>query len=163
MKSAGISSQSEHTGHACLKLVIGADHRGFAHKEFLKKNVSVPGTSLHWLDVGAFDEKRSDYPIFAREVCQAMLSGKAQLGILICGSGVGMAIAANRYKGIYAALAWNEQVARLSRQDDNANILVLPSDFVTSQEAASMTQVWLQAQFNGGRYQERVALLDTLG
>ena len=74
-----------------------------------------------------------------------------------------MVIAANRYKDIYAALAWNEQVARMSREDDNANILVVPSDFVTPDEAVAMTHAWLQAAFNGGRYQERIAMLDTLG
>jgi ribose 5-phosphate isomerase B len=146
-----------------LTLVIGTDHRGFAHKEYLKKMLVISGISVQWIDVGAGDEKRSDYPVFARAAVQEMLSGRAQLGVLLCGSGVGMAIAANRYKKIYAALAWNEIVAQQSREDDNANILVLPADFVTPDQAVAMVQVWLQACFNGGRYQERVAMLDTLG
>lgn len=146
-----------------LTIAIGADHRGFAHKEYLKKMVAPVGMTITWLDVGAFNADRSDYPLFARAACRELLAGRAHRAILICGSGVGMAIAANRFKGIYAALAWNEEVARVSREDDNTNVLALPSDFVTAEAAVAIVQSWLKAEFRGGRYQERVALLDTLG
>ncbi len=144
-------------------IAIGADHRGFAHKEYLKKMVAPVGMKISWIDVGAFNSDRSDYPLFARAACQELLAGRAQRAILICGSGVGMAIAANRFKGIYAALAWNEEVARVSREDDDTNVLALPSDFVTAEQSVTIVHAWLQAEFRGGRYQERVALLDTLG
>ena len=146
-----------------LTIAIGADHRGFAHKEYLKKMAAPLGMHITWIDVGAFNSDRSDYPLFARAACQELLAGRAHRALLICGSGVGMAIAANRFKGIYAALVWNEEVARVSREDDNTNVLALPSDFVTVEQAVTIVQAWLKAEFRGGRYQERVAALDTLG
>lgn len=145
-----------------MKIVLGADHRGYGHKEFLKLQNTIAGITITWIDVGAFDEQRSDYPIFAHAACKEMLTGNADKGILICGTGVGMAIAANRYKKIRAALAWNEQVAQLSAQDDNANILVLPSDFISYEQSLALVTAWLAAQFKGGRYGERVAMIDEL-
>ena len=118
-----------------MNIVIGADHRGYEHKEYIKKQLSNEKKAIEWLDVGAFDMERSDYPVFAKAVAKAMLDGKAQLGILICGSGVGMAVVANRYPKIYAALVWNEAVARVSREHDNINVLVVPSDFVSAEQS----------------------------
>lgn len=144
-------------------IALGTDHRGFAHKEFIKKNSALAGITVQWLDVGAHTADRSDYPVFAKKVCELMQQGKVERAVLICGSGVGMVVAANRFKGIYAALAWNDVVARLCVEHDNANILVLPSDFVTQQQALTMTGVWLQSKFNGGRYQQRLDQIDALG
>lgn len=146
-----------------MKLAIGTDHRGFEHKNFLKKNLVIANQSIEWVDVGANTAERSDYPVYAHELCRLVREGKADLGILLCGSGVGMAIAANRFRGIYAALAWNEAVAKQSREDDNANVLVLPADFISPEQAVSMTAVWLQATFHGGRYQKRIEMLDLYG
>ncbi|MCX5922041.1 MAG: RpiB/LacA/LacB family sugar-phosphate isomerase [Candidatus Dependentiae bacterium] len=145
-----------------MKIVIGADHRGFSHKACIKERVQVADKSIEWLDVGAYNADRSDYPVFVEAVCQALLERRADFGILLCGSGVGMSIAANRFPGIYAALAWNEEVARMSRQDDNANILVLPADFVSHEQAIAMVKSWLQATFKQGRYQERLTMVDNL-
>lgn len=144
-----------------MNIAIGADHRGFEHKEYIKKHVKVSGKSIEWLDVGAFNTEYSNYPDFSFTVAQAMVKGEADWGVLLCGSGVGMAIAANRFHGIYAALAWNEEVARLSKEHDKANILVVPSDFVSMEQAASMVQVWLAADFLGGRYQQRIDIIDS--
>jgi len=165
------TKKSDNANH--VTIAIGADHRGFAHKEYLKKIITSAGMNIHWIDVGAFNEERSDYPLFAAAACKELLVGHAQRVILICGSGVGMAIAANRYKGIYAALVWNEEVARVSRQDDNTNVLALPSDFVAPDEAVAIIHAWLHAEFRGNvaggnadfdtRYQERIKLLDMLG
>ena len=88
------------------------------------------------------------------------MQGKAERGILLCGSGIGMVIAANRFKGIYAALCWNEAIARVAREDDGSNLLVLPSDFVHEDDAVALVQVWLKAAFKGGRYQVRLDMLD---
>lgn len=118
--------------------------------------------TISWLDVGAYSEERSDYPEFAIAACTALLESKADVGILICGSGVGMAITANRFSKIYAALAWNDTVARLSREDDNSNVLVLPSDFVTNEQAVSMVIAWLTADFKNGRYKQRIAMIDSI-
>lgn len=139
-----------------MKIVIGTDHKGFLAKEFLKQQLS----DIEWLDVGTFDEERTDYPIFAKKVAQAILDGQAQQGVLLCGTGVGMAIAANRFSGIYAGLVWNEEIARLAKEDDNVNVLVLPADFLSNEQMDAMVRAWLSAQFNEGRYAERIAMID---
>jgi ribose 5-phosphate isomerase B len=142
-----------------MKIAIGADHRGFKHKEYIRSMMQ----DYMWLDVGAYDEERSDYPLFAQRVCEAMRGAHdVDFGILICATGVGMAVAANRYAKIYAALAWNIEVAVLSRQHDASNILVLPSDYVLEQEAVVMIQAWLATAVSGERYQERIAMIDEL-
>lgn len=139
-----------------MKISIGADHRGFA----LKTNIIEHGEEYEWLDVGTYSEQRTDYPIFSRRVCEDILSGNAECGIILCGSGVGASVAANRFRGIYAALCWNVDIARLAKEDDNANVLVLPADFVTSDLALSIIDVWLKAEFKGGIYQRRLEMID---
>lgn len=139
-----------------MKIAIGVDHRGFAHKEFIKKNMS----DIEWIDVGTFDEKRTDYPLYAHKVVEKMVTGDADCGILICGTGVGMAITANRYKNIFAALAWNEEIAQFSKSHDNANILVLPSDYISFEQSVSMIQSWLSVEFKKGRYEQRIKMID---
>jgi len=147
-----------------MYIAIGSDHRGFA----LKKNImhhfadSESENSISWIDVGCFDADSCDYPSYAVLVAQALQSGRAARGILICGSGVGMSIVANRFAGIYAALAWNEEVAQQSHANDKSNILVLPSNFVTSDQAVAMINIWLNTVFLGGHYQDRIAMIDAL-
>ncbi len=140
-----------------MKVAIGADHRGFTHKKFVKTSI----IDIEWIDVGAYDENRSDYPLFAHMVAKSIVDGKATHGVLICGSGIGMAITANRYKGILAALVWNEEVAAQSKTHDNSNILVLPSDYITQEQAVKMIRAWLNAKFLGGRYRDRIKMIDT--
>jgi ribose 5-phosphate isomerase B len=141
-----------------MKIAIGADHRGFQHKEYIKQQMQ----SISWIDVGAYDEERSDYPLFAQRVCEAMQTHTADVGVLICATGVGMAIAANRYPKIYAALAWNTEVALQSKTHDGAHVLVLPSDYVSYEEAVDMIEVWLHAAILGERYQQRLDMIDQL-
>lgn len=143
-------------------IAIGADHRGYAMKQFLKEHLELDETRVTWLDMGAFNADRSDYPQFALPVCRSILAGESACGILLCGTGVGMAVAANRFKGIRAALVWNEEIACKSKQDDNANVLIIPADYVSSDEALSMIKAWAGAQFKGGRYAERVNQIDQL-
>lgn len=144
-------------------IALGTDHRGYALKEFLKKQSSFGTIEISWLDVGAFDAERSDYPLFAKSVCQAVLTGKATYGILLCSTGVGMAIAANRFKGIFAAVVWNDSIARASKEDDNVNVLVLPADELSEEAVLGVVAAWLGAKFKEGRYRERVAQIDNLG
>jgi ribose 5-phosphate isomerase B len=139
-----------------MKIAIGADHNGFRGKEYIKQQLG----DIEWVDVGTFDEKRTDYPIFAKKVSEALLSGQAQQGILLCGTGVGMAITANRFPGVYAGLVWNEEIARLAKEDDKVNILVLPADFVSLDQLVAMVKAWQTAQFNEGRYAKRIAMID---
>ena len=144
-------------------IALGADHRGYILKEYLKQQSLFGATEVTWIDVGAFDAERSDYPVFAGGVSQVVLAGKADYGILLCGTGVGMAIAANRFKGIFAAVAWNESIARASKEDDNANVLVLPADDLSEEQVQRMVAAWLGAKFREGRYRERIAQIDQLG
>lgn len=144
-----------------LRVVIGADHRGFAMKEYIKLHLNSD-FDISWIDVGAYNTERSDYPLFAAAACKVMLEGKADYGILLCGSGAGMAVAANRFAKIYAGLAWNEQIARAIKEDDNINVLVLPSDFITDSESITIVTSWLTAEFKNGRYQHRIDMIDLL-
>jgi ribose 5-phosphate isomerase B len=145
-----------------MNIAIGADHRGYHCKEYIKEKISSGHDQITWLDVGAASTERSDYPIFAQLACKKMLEGQAEYAVLICGSGVGMAIVANRFARIYAAVAWNEKVARLSKEHDNANVLVLPSDFISKDQAVRMVRAWSRAYFLEGRYRERLNLIDTM-
>ncbi len=141
-----------------MKISIGADHRGFDLKAHL-----IEALSEHtWFDVGTNDTKRVDYPPFAKEACASVLRGKAERGLLICGSGAGMAIAANRFNGIYAAVCWDVASAQIARQDDGINVLVLASDFVNNTVADAIVRTWIETPFKAGRYQERLAMVDAL-
>jgi ribose 5-phosphate isomerase B len=144
-----------------MNILIGADHRGFSYKEYIKNNLTMQ--DITWIDVGAYNDERSDYPLFAQAACKRIQNNEAQLAILLCGSGIGMAITANRFTSIYAGVAWNEKVARESREDDNVNVLVLPVDFITQEESVRIIQAWLHAKFKGGRYQDRIKQIDTSG
>ena len=142
-----------------MKIAIGADHRGFEHKDYITKELH----NHEWTDVGAYNDERSDYPEFAILVAQHVARGDVDCGVLICGSGVGMVIAANRFAHVYAALAWDVASARLSHEHDKSNALVIPSDFVTKEQSVQMIVQWLDATFRGGRYQERIDMIDKLG
>lgn len=141
-------------------IAIGADHRGFEIKAQLLQNTELAGHTVQWHDVGTFTADRTDYPIYAKKVADLILNNTAKRGILLCGSGIGMVIAANRFKGIYAGIAWNQAVARSAAQDDNVNVLALPVDFIQSDEVPAIIKAWLSATFKEGRYQERLDMLD---
>jgi len=142
-----------------MKIAIGSDHRGFEHKKFII-NHFTQFNNIQWIDVGGFSSDRSDFPEFSYLVVKAILNKEADLGVLLCGSGIGMAIAANRFKGIYAGVAWSDEVARLAREHDNVNVLVLPSDFISFEQSESILSSWLHARFKGGTYQKRLEMID---
>jgi len=140
-----------------MKITIGSDHRGYDLKEQIKQAFS----DVEWIDVGTDNgNDRFDYPIVAKKVCANVLTGQSDRGILLCGSGVGVSIAANRYPKIYAALCWSPEVATAAREHDNANILVLPADYLSVGEGIAIVKSWLNAQFLGGRYQMRLEMLE---
>jgi ribose 5-phosphate isomerase B len=146
-------------------IAIGADHRGFYLKQFLiqsnmiQERLSYP---VKWIDVGTHTQERVDYPCFAVAVCDAILDKQADLGVLICGTGLGMAIAANRFKGIYAGVFWNPEIARLGRQDDNINVAVLPADFIDQLQTIEIVVTWLESSFKEDHYAQRLAIVDCL-
>jgi ribose 5-phosphate isomerase B len=131
-------------------------------KEYLKQNCTIPGYVFTWIDVGADSDTRSDYPIFAIRVVKYIQEKNADHGILLCGTGIGMAIAANRFEGIYAGLAWNEEIASRAKEDDNVNVLVLPSDYIDNKKSRAMIIAWLGAEFKCVRYAERIAMIDAI-
>lgn len=135
-----------------MKLSIGCDHAGFELKEFLKSIF----TDIEWLDKGCYSLDSVDYPDFAHAVARSIESGESSMGILICGSGNGISIAANKHAGIRAAIAWKPELASLARQHNDANILSLPARFISEQEAIEIMKAFLEASFEGGRHQKRV-------
>lgn len=148
-----------------LQIAISNDHRGFVLKQSLLSShifsKLATGQEVVCTDCGAFDAERSDYPVFARSVALLVQSQQVQLGILLCGTGAGMAMAANRFKGVYAAVAWNAIVAQRVREEDNCNVLVLPADYLKPEEAIEIVAAWLGATFKQDRYAERIKLVDT--
>jgi ribose 5-phosphate isomerase B len=139
-----------------MKLIIGTDHRGYTHKEYIKKNIPT----ITWTDIGCFSEAPVDYPIIAYQAVQLIQKQEVMSAVLLCGSGIGMSITANRYPGIFAALVWNATVAKQAKEHENANILVLPSDYINEQESVDCINAWLTASFLEGRYKKRCAMID---
>jgi ribose 5-phosphate isomerase B len=136
------------------KIAIGADHAGFSYKTIIIAHLESLGYQM--IDKGTYSEQSVDYPDFAHPVAQAVETGAADMGILICGSGNGVAITANKHQGIRAALCWTKEIAALARQHNDANIISLPARFVSIEEAISMVEIFLNTPFEGGRHQNRV-------
>ena len=132
------------------KLYIASDHAGFA----LKSKLCDRFKSL--VDLGTNSEESVDYPDFAYKLTNEVLKDAANLGILICGTGVGMSMAANRVKGIRAGLVSNNEIARLIRQHNNANVLVLPGRFMDEEEAIKSVKIFIETEFEAGRHQARI-------
>jgi len=133
-----------------LRLIIGSDHAGFDLKEALKESFGG------MVDVGTYSEDSVDYPDFAAMVARAISSGGFDRGILICGSGVGMSIVANKFPGVRAALCTDTDTARMSRMHNDANILVLAGRRTNIETAVAIVTVWLDTEFEGGRHQRRL-------
>lgn len=146
-----------------IRIAIGSDHRGFEHKAIIQHMVSIETKRIEWIDVGCFTAERCDYPPFAKLVVEELQAHKADYGILLCGTGVGVTIAANRFAHIYAALVWNVETAVRSRQEDNANVLTLPADYLTAQECGEIITAWLNAPFLDNRYEKRLEMIDSWG
>jgi len=133
---------------------IGSDHAGFELKQlvinWLKENGFVP------LDQGCYSEESVDYPDFGHAVAHIVESGKADLGIVICGSGNGINMSVNKHEKIRGALCWEPEIATLARQHNDANIVSIPARFITSEKAITIIESFLKTQFEGGRHQRRV-------
>ena len=137
---------------------IGADHAGYELKERLKAELRSLGYEP--LDVGTHSAESTDYPDYAHPVAAQVERGEARRGILLCGTGLGMAYAANRHHGVRAAVAWSPEIAQLARQHNDANILVLPARFLSEAEGLQILRTWLDTPFEGGRHSRRVAKID---
>ena len=147
-----------------MKIFLGADHAGYELKNRLREHLHHAGHEV--VDLGAKSlEAEDDYPRYAYAVASRLLGEEdgTALGLLICGSGQGMSMAANRVNGIRAALAWDEASARAAREDDDANVLVLPARFIAPEAATAMTDAWLAAEFKAdAKYKRRLDELEQL-
>ncbi|PZF72241.1 ribose 5-phosphate isomerase B [Taibaiella soli] len=137
-----------------LPIAIGADHAGFDYKEAIKNMLEKDGWKVE--DKGTYSLDSVDYPDFAHPVATMVENGTAAAGILVCGSGNGVAITANKHEGVRAALCWNEELAALSRQHNNANVLCVPARFVAQDLADKMVNTFIDTAFEGGRHERRV-------
>ena len=145
-----------------MKIAIGADHAGFALKEQIRQELAAKGHEV--TDFGTSSEVSTDYPDYARQVSESVSHGVAERGILVCSTGVGMSIAANKVKGIRAALAFNEDEVRLTREHNDANVLAFGARYINAGEAAKLTDIFLATPFSHGerhmRRLEKVAQIE---
>ena len=139
-------------------LVVASDHAGFELKERLKKVLDRLGVPYE--DKGPSSAEPVDYPDFARRVAEAVSRGEAERGLLVCGSGQGMAMTANRYRGVRASLPFDEETARLSREHNDANVLALGGRTIDHGKAERILEVWLATPFAAGRHERRVRKID---
>jgi ribose 5-phosphate isomerase B len=137
-----------------MKIALAADHAGYDEKENLKKTLDELG--IQYKDFGTDSTDAVDYPEYAKKVAEGVANGDYDQGLLVCGSGTGMAIAANKVPGIRAAVAWNEEIARLAREHNDANVLSLAARFTSPDEIERIVKAWFGAQFDGGRHLRRV-------
>lgn len=137
-----------------MKLAIGGDHAGYQYKKMIVSELKSEGIEV--IDYGSFSEESVDYPDFVKPVAKDLIDGRADLGIVICGSGNGVAMTANKFADIRAALCWNVELAKLARQHNNANVLAIPSRFVSEELALKMVSAFLKTDFEGGRHTRRV-------
>ena len=141
-----------------MKISLGSDHAGFRYKEKVKALLVELGHEV--MDFGTLNEEPVDYPLFIRPAAEAVAQGECERGIVFGGSGNGEAMAANKVRGVRCALCWNEEVARLSRQHNDANVLSIGQRVIPEETALALVRVWLTTAFEGGRHLKRIALLE---
>jgi ribose 5-phosphate isomerase B len=137
---------------------IGSDHAGYQLKERLVEELRSLGYEP--LDLGTHSPESTDYPEYAHKVASEVEQHQAMRGVLLCGSGLGMSYAANRHKGVRAAVAWSPEIAKLAREHNDANVLILPARYVSEDEGVEILRTWLNTQFAGGRHTRRVEQID---
>ncbi len=138
-------------------IALGCDHGGYAIKEAVKKHLEE--NSIEFKDFGCYSEESVDYPIYAKKVAQAVASGECEKGILCCGTGIGISIAANKVKGIRAAVVTNEFCAEMTRRHNDANILAMGGRVISEDQAVKFTKIFLETPFEGGRHTNRVNMI----
>jgi ribose 5-phosphate isomerase B len=138
-----------------MKIALASDHAGYAEKERLKTVLSNLGIDFD--DLGAASDESVDYPDYARKVAEQVAAGRVEQGLLVCGSGTGMAMTANKVRGVRAAVAWSEETARLARQHNDANVLAIGARTTPPAEIPKIVRAWFASDFEGGRHAARVA------
>ena len=140
-----------------MKIAIACDHGGYALKEEIKKYLDEKG--IEYKDFGCDSEERTDYPIYGELAMKAIQRKECDKGILICGTGFGMSIVANKFKGIRCASCWNEEVAKLLKAHNDANVIALPGRFINISQAVVILRAWIASEFLGGRHTERLQMI----
>ena len=141
-------------------IAIGSDHGGYKLKEEIKKYLEEK--EIEYTDCGTFDEERAEYPEIARALALEVQNGQAEKGIIICRSGIGMSMVANKFKGIRAAKCNDEEEAKFSRMHNNANVLALGADYIDTNKAVRIVRTWLATEFEGGRHEERIKIIEEI-
>lgn len=141
-------------------IAIGADHGGYKLKEEIKRYFEEKG--IEYKDLGTYNEERTDYPIYAQKVAEAIQKNECGSGILVCRSGAGMTVVANKFKGIRAANFTSEEEATQSTADDKINVAVLAGDYLSTNKAICIIRNWLGTSFKGGRYEERLKMIEEI-
>lgn len=143
-----------------MRVSIGCDHRGVRIKAKLLTGLVAAGHEL--IDNGTDDDQSVDYPDFAAAVCRQVASGESDRGILICGTGIGMAIAANKFKGVRAANCYDEVMAEMCRRHNNVNVLCLPGDLIGDRPIDDLVKIWLSTEFEAGRHERRLEKISAI-
>lgn len=141
-----------------MKIVLGSDHGGFALKEIIKKYLTEKGIEV--IDKGCYSTESVDYPVYAKLVADSINAKEADFGVIVCGTGLGISIAANRFKNIRAALCYNTTMAKLSREHNNANVLALGGRMTGDVLALEILDEFLKTEFAGGRHLRRINMID---
>lgn len=141
-----------------MKIALASDHAGFAEKERLKPLLHELGVEFE--DLGTTSENSVDYPDYARKVAERVAGGQAEQGLLVCGSGTGMAMTANKVPGVRAAVAWSEETARLARQHNDANVLAIGARTTPEGDIPKIVKAWFETSFEGGRHAARVRKIE---
>lgn len=136
-----------------MKIIIASDHAGYELKESIIKHFT---NEFEWENMGTYSSESVDYPDFAHPLAEKISNGENKYGILICGTGNGIGMTANKHANVRAALCWNVDIAALARQHNDANILVLPARFITEEDAFKVVETFFSTEFEGGRHQRRV-------
>lgn len=140
-----------------MKVAVGCDHGGFVLKDAVISTLEELGAQV--VDMGTYSTESVDYPVYGKKVADAVANGECDLGVVMCGTGIGISIAANKVKGIRAAVVTDEFMAEMTRRHNNANIIALGGRVITPEKAKSLVRAWYTAEFEGGRHQKRIDMI----
>ncbi len=140
-----------------MKVAVGCDHGGFVLKDAVISTLEKLGAQV--VDMGTYSTESVDYPVYGKKVADAVANGECDLGVVMCGTGIGISIAANKVKGIRAAVVTDEFMAEMTRRHNNANIIALGGRVITPEKAKSLVKAWYTAEFEGGRHQKRIDMI----
>ena len=140
-----------------MKVAVGCDHGGFVLKDAVLSTLEELGAQV--VDMGTYSTESVDYPVYGKKVADAVANGECDLGVVMCGTGIGISIVANKVKGIRAAVVTDEFMAEMTRRHNNANIIALGGRVITPEKAKSLVKAWYTAEFEGGRHQKRIDMI----